>query len=63
MTSLDPGTLRVVAQLVRKRATNVNRDSRLDGMERLGAQKYLDQLAIDLETSADHVGPDQPKAQ
>ena len=63
MTSLDPSALRAVAQLIRKRATSVNRDGRLDGLERLGAQKYLDQLAIDLETLADHVGFDTSSVQ
>jgi len=63
MTSLDPSTLRTVAQLIRKRAKSVSRDDRLDGLERLGAQKYLDQLAIHLEVSADHVGPDHSGAE
>jgi len=45
-----------------KPSSTLNRDGRLDGLERLGAQKYLDQLAIDLEVSADHVGPNHSGA-
>jgi len=63
VTSLDPSTLRTIARLIRKRARSVNRGGRLDGLERLGAQKYLDQLAIHLEVSADHIGPDHSGAE
>jgi hypothetical protein len=54
---LDPHTLRVAAELVRKRIRTVNMNPRFDGLERLGASRALAQLAIDLEVSADHVGP------
>ena len=54
---LDPHTLRVAAKLVRSRIANLSRNSRLDGLERLGATRSLTQLAIDLDISADHVEP------
>jgi hypothetical protein len=54
---LDPHTLRVAASLVRARIRTVRLDPRLDGLERLGAERTLTQLAKDLEVSADHVGP------
>ncbi|WP_337847796.1 hypothetical protein [Sphingomonas sp.] len=57
MDELDPHTLRVAASLVRSRAANLKLDPRMDGLQRLGAHRTLTQLAIDLEVSADHVGP------
>ena len=57
MTELDPHTLRVAASLVRSRVANLSRDTRLDGLQRLGAHRTLTQLAVDLEVSADHAGP------
>jgi hypothetical protein len=57
MAELDPHTLRVAASLVRSRIINMKRDQRLDGLQRLGAHRLLTQLALDLEVSADHVGP------
>ncbi|MCF8706995.1 hypothetical protein [Rhizorhapis sp. SPR117] len=57
MTELDPHTLRVAASLVRSRIANLKRDSRMDGLQRLGAHRTLTQLAVDLEVSADHAGP------
>ncbi|MEA3388494.1 hypothetical protein ACH37Y_17890 [Sphingomonas paucimobilis] len=57
MTELDPHTLRVAASLVRSRIKTLKLDGRMDGLQRLGAQRTVTQLAVDLEVSADHVGP------
>ncbi|AMK26145.1 MULTISPECIES: hypothetical protein [Sphingobium] len=57
MADLDPHTLRVAASLVRGRIATLKLDPRMDGLQRLGAHRTLTQLAIDLEVSADHVGP------
>lgn len=57
MTELDPHTLRVAASLVRSRIETLKLDGRMDGWQRVGAQRTLTQLAVDLEVSADHVGP------
>lgn len=57
MAELDPHTLRVAASLVRGRLATIKLDPRMDGLQRLGAHRTLTQLAIDLEVSADHVGP------
>ena len=57
MTELDPHTLRVAASLVRSRIKTLKLDGRMDGLQWLGAQRTLTQLAVDLEVSADHVGP------
>ncbi|QPI75518.1 hypothetical protein [Sphingobium sp. Cam5-1] len=57
MADLDPHTLRVAASLVRGRLATIKLDPRMDGLQRLGAHRTLTQLAIDLEVSADHVGP------
>lgn len=57
MTELDPHTLRVAASLVRSRIRTLKLDGRMDGLQRLGAQRTLTQLAVDLEVSADHAGP------
>lgn len=54
---LDPHTLRKAAELVRLRMASTTRNPRLDGLEKLGATRVLKQLAIDLDVSADHVGP------
>ncbi|MBB4097465.1 hypothetical protein [Sphingomonas kyeonggiensis] len=48
---MDTETLRVVAGLARKRAARNGADHG-DGMARLGAQRALTQLAIDLEVTA-----------
>lgn len=48
---MDPETLRVVAALARKRARGNGADHG-DGMARLGAERALTQLAVDLEVSA-----------
>ena len=57
MAEIDPHTLRVAASLVRSRIAGLTRDTRMDGLQRLGAHRTLTQLAIDLEVSADHAGP------
>jgi len=57
MADLDSHTLRVAASLVRGRIRTLKLDPRMDGLQRLGAHRTLTQLAIDLEVSADHVGP------
>lgn len=57
MDEIDPHTLRVAASIVRSRIANLGRDPRMDGLQRLGAQRSLTQLATDLEVSADHVRP------
>src|SRR3546814_20268697 len=54
MAEIDPHTLRVAASLVRSRIAGLTRDTRMDGLQRLGAHRTLTQLAIDLEVSADH---------
>jgi hypothetical protein len=53
---MDPETLRAAAKLARSRAKLLPRhiDHR-DGMERLGAQRALVQLAVDLEVTASEV--------
>lgn len=56
--SMDSITLRKVARLARSRAEMTARDSdgHRDGLERLGALRALEQLARDLEVTADHPG-------
>lgn len=51
----DPATLRIVAKLARKRAEPPRSVDHRDGLERLGAEKALLQLAKDLEVTADHI--------
>lgn len=53
---MDADTLRTVAKLARSRANPPRHYDHRDGMERLGAQRALEQLAKDLEVSADHCG-------
>lgn len=61
---MDAETLKKIAELVRKRAamavvSSEDRErlqDRRDGLERLGAQRVLEQLAIDLDVMADHSG-------
>ena len=56
---MDPETLRAVAKLARSRAAMQDRFDLMahkDGLERVGAKRALQQLAADLEASADHVG-------
>jgi len=50
---MDSMTLRTVADLARKRARRGCSGTRSDGLMRLGATRALDQLAADLEASAD----------
>ena len=54
MPEVDSYTLSVVAKLVRDRIAHLKRDERIDGLEKLGAERYLTQLANDLEVSAKH---------
>lgn len=49
---MDAATIRVVADLARKRAARGGSGVYPDGMARLGAQRALEQLAVDLEVSA-----------
>jgi hypothetical protein len=51
----DPATLRIVAELARKRAEPPRSVDDRDGLERPGAEKALLQLAKDLEVTADHI--------
>lgn len=56
---MDRETLIAIAKLARGRAA-MQDNTRLmdgrDGMQRVGAKRALDQLAVDLEVMADHVG-------
>jgi len=54
---MDAKTLRMVAKLARSRAHPPRQHDHRDGMERLGAERALEQLASDLEVSANHCGP------
>lgn len=51
----DPETLRLVAELARKTAKLPRSVDHRDGLERLGAEKALLQLAKDLEATADDI--------
>lgn len=51
----DPETLRIVARLARSRALLPRAVDHRDGMARLGAQRALEQLAVDLEATADEL--------
>ena len=53
---MDRETLRAVAKLARNRAKPPRHYDHRDGLERLGAERALEQLARDLEASADHCG-------
>lgn len=53
---MDSETLRKVAKLARSRARPPRQYDHRDGLERLGAERALEQLAKDLEVSADHCG-------
>jgi len=55
MPDLDPHTLRVVAGLIRSRMSRLDMDTRMDGLQRLGAARALKELAVDFEVAADHV--------
>lgn len=55
MSDIDPHTLRVAADLARGRMQRLSMDPAMDGLQRLGATRVLQQLAIDLDVSADHV--------
>jgi hypothetical protein len=57
---MDPATLLAIVKLARSRAALQASPlaSGKDGMQRLGAQRALEQLADDLEVSAAHVGRD-----
>lgn len=52
----DPETLRIVARLARSRARLPRSVDHRDGLIRLGAQRALEQLAVDLEATADELG-------
>lgn len=52
---MDAESLRVVADLARKRAMRGGYGVLCDGMARLGARKVLLQFAKDLEISADEL--------
>lgn len=51
---MDAPTLIAVAELLRETVKGLPHDRRLDGLERLGAEKVLTRLARDLEISAPH---------
>jgi hypothetical protein len=51
---MDAETLRAVARLARSRAKPLRKYDGRDGLERLGAAAALEQLAADLELSAEH---------
>lgn len=51
---LDPESLRGAARLARFRALEPSLIGHRDGLERLGAQRALNQLARDLDASADY---------
>lgn len=56
---MDRETLIAIAKLARSRAAaqdNTNLMAGRDGMQRVGAKRALEQLALDLEVMADHVG-------
>lgn len=53
---MDPETLRKVAKLARSRARPPRQYDHRDGLERLGAERALRQLAEDLEVSARFCG-------
>lgn len=58
---MDRETLRAVAKLARNRAKPPRHYDHRDGMERLGAERALEQLAKDLEAAARHCGdPEGP---
>ncbi|PZU12495.1 MAG: hypothetical protein DI606_08780 [Sphingobium sp.] len=54
---MDPQTLRTVANLARQRAQRGASGTQGDGLMRLGARRALEQLAADLDASADAVAP------
>jgi hypothetical protein len=54
MAEIDPHTLRVVANLLRSRVSWLHMDNRLDGLQRVGVERCLKQLAADLAVCADH---------
>jgi len=51
---MDAETLRKVASLARSRAHPPRALDRRDALERLGAERALEQLAKDLEVMANH---------
>ncbi|RXZ34825.1 hypothetical protein EO081_03975 [Sphingomonas desiccabilis] len=51
----DPVTLRMAARLPTARASRPRSVDQRDGLERLGAERALKQLAKDLEATADHL--------
>lgn len=55
MSDPDSYTLRQVVSIIRGRMELLNRDPKLDGLERLGAYRKFRQLADDLEVTADHI--------
>lgn len=51
---MDSETLRAAARLARAQSTPPRSVDHRDGLERLGARRALEQLARDLEITADH---------
>jgi len=56
MAEIDPHTVRAAAELIRARMSRLDMDTKMDGLQRIGATRVLKQLAVDLEASANHVG-------
>jgi hypothetical protein len=54
---MDAATIRVIADLARKRAQRGASSTQGDGMARLGAARALSQLAADLDASAEALTP------
>lgn len=52
---MDAETLSAVALIIRLRLSGLARHKEMDGLERLGAQKVLTQLAKDIELTADDI--------
>ena len=51
---MDSETLRAAARLARARSALPRSVDHRDGLERLGARRALEQLAKDLDVTADH---------
>ena len=59
MSDPDPTTLKTVATLIRSRMDLLSRNKRLDGLERLGAYRALNQLVKDLDATVDEFSRDE----
>jgi len=59
MSDPDPATLKTVAALIRSRMDLFSSNKRLDGLERLGAYRELNQLAKDLDATVDEFSSNQ----